>query len=550
MWELASRRCGRGRRDRLAVVFATQICIMLAQAACPLWAAAGPYSGPAYYAGDMIAWATQVESLERGPVDIADPTGPVATFGAAADALGPADVAVVSLGDGGRITLGFAEAIGDGPGDDFAVFENGFLEDGTSAFFAEFAFVEVSSNGSDFARFEAVTLHDQPVFAFGTVDPSDFDNLAGDQPQLFGTGFDLAELAGHPLVAAGLLDLQAVDHVRVVDVVGNGTTQDSLMSPVFDPYPTPFPVGGFDVDAVGILNEPQPAPEPGFAASFAAGLAGLVALARRRSRRAARVASLALALALAAPALARADFVIDFEDQGLAEGEFDNGSDGAGGFVSRGVLFENSFTDFGGGFSGWTGFSASAVRDTTTAGYGNQYAAYDLGGSVAGSGAGDSIGYGVFFDGAERMVLPFEATVASAWLTNGTYPALSMLSGDGFAKKFGGPSGDDPDWFLLTITGYDALGGVTGQVDFDLADFAFVDPALDYVVDAWTLVDLSSLGPVKSLGFSFSGSDVGTFGLNTPAYVAIDDVTVVPEPGTALLVGVGLALVASRRRAV
>jgi hypothetical protein len=125
-----------------------------------------------------------------------------------------------------------------------------------------------------------------------------------------------------------------------------------------------------------------------------------------------------------------------------------------------------------------------------------------------------------------------------------------MLQGDSFAKKFGGLSGDDPDWFTLTITGYDALDGVTGQVEFDLADFTDPDPALDHVVDAWTLVDLSGLGPVKSLGFSFSGSDVGTFGLNTPAYVAIDDITVIPEPGTAWLVGLGVAMMATRRRAV
>jgi len=519
----------------------------LAQAASPQQAVAGPYAGPPYPAGDMVAWANQIHSIVRGPIDITDPVAPLASHGLSGDALGPTDTVVVSLGDGGRITLGFDEPLGDGPGDDFAVFENGFLEDGTNALFAELAFVEVSSNGTDFARFEAVTLHDELVLGFATIDPTLFDNLAGDQPRLFGTGFDLAELASHPLVSAGLLDLQAIDHVRLVDVIGNGTTQDSLMNNIYDPFSTPFDTGGFDVDAVGVIN----LPEPGAMAGFFAGLVALFTLARRRSRRVAPAMALWAVFALAAPGLAQADYIVDFEDQGLSVGDFDNGSDFSGGFVSRGVSFENQFTDFGGGFTGWTGFSSSAVQDTTTAGFGNQYAAYDLGGAILGSGAGDSTSYGMFFDGAQRMVLPTESTVLSAYLTNNTYAGLSMTHGDSFAKKFGGQTGSDPDFFTLTITGYDAGDAVTGTVDFDLADFTFIDDSLDYIVEAWTLVDLSSLGPVKSLGFTFSGSDMGQYGLNTPAYVAIDDITVIPEPGTALLVGLGLlGLARQKSRAV
>jgi hypothetical protein len=127
-----------------------------------------------------------------------------------------------------------------------------------------------------------------------------------------------------------------------------------------------------------------------------------------------------------------------------------------------------------------------------------------------------------------------------------------MLQGDSFAKKFGGASGDDADWFKLTIFGMDASNATTGSVDFYLADYRFADNSLDYVVSDWTYVDLSSLGSVNSLGFSLASSDTGAFGINTPAYFAMDSlaVTAVPEPGHAALFLSGLALlgVATRRR--
>jgi len=240
---------------------------------------AGPFVDAGHAAAAMTAWASEVVTVVRGPLDAANPSLGQASFGAAELALGPSvddSFDVVTLGDGGALTLGFDSGIGDGPGDDFAVFENGFFTVG--GLFGELAFVEVSSDGEAFARFPATSLPALPVASFDPLDPSDYHGLAGRHPIGFGTGFDLAALAGHPLVVAGGLDLADVAYVRVVDVIGNGSTTDAGGAPVFDPYPTAWAAGGFDVEAVGVLHS---APEPATAALLAAGIGALARLGRR-----------------------------------------------------------------------------------------------------------------------------------------------------------------------------------------------------------------------------------------------------------------------------
>ncbi len=108
---------------------------------------------------------------------------------------------VVSLGNGGAITLGFGDqAIIDGDGPDFIVFENAFYAGGNpEAPFAELATVEVSRDGASWTAYPCnaeVSPYGtcagwNPVFsnpADPSIEPND-PNAAG------GDAFDLADIA-------------------------------------------------------------------------------------------------------------------------------------------------------------------------------------------------------------------------------------------------------------------------------------------------------------------------------------------------------------------
>ena len=203
----------------------------------------------------LVAWANHC-TVQRGPMDISQPTLGLASAGIATHAVGPAgDGLIVSLGDGGQAVLTFAHPIENGTGADFAVFENSFNNT-----FLELAFVEVSSDGQNFVRFPAISNTDTntAVGSFGAIDPRKIYNLAGKYRANYGTPFDLEELRG----LSPWLDLNAITHVRLIDVVGSlqdaYATRDSRGYKVNDPWNTPFASGGFDLDAVGVIHQAQP----------------------------------------------------------------------------------------------------------------------------------------------------------------------------------------------------------------------------------------------------------------------------------------------------
>lgn len=207
----------------------------------------------------ILAWASGTSDFERGPQDYQVPGSPNAGFGSSSDPLGSSG-SPFSLGDGGSITFTFDGLIQNGAGPDFAVFENAFEFGGNV--FGELGFVEVSSDGFVFSRVPALARDATATGSFDPTDSDDYYNIAG--AFLGGTGIDLDDLvlAADPNVLSGDLDLTAITHVRIVDVVGDvagpGATVDCLGRVVSDPYPTDFASGGMDITGVGVIHFAPP----------------------------------------------------------------------------------------------------------------------------------------------------------------------------------------------------------------------------------------------------------------------------------------------------
>lgn len=569
---------------------------------------AGPYPGPAGAPGStaldlndsrLTAWAIGYSGYQAG-------TQVDATWQTPGKALGPAtgDVFdIVSLGNGGQITLTFAHPIANGPGYDLAVFENAISDT-----FLELAWVELSADGVNFVRVPNDSLTPGPVGAFGAVDPTNVDGLAGKYRAGYGTPFDLASVG-----------LSRASHVRIVDIVGDGSALDSSGEVIYDPHLTTGSAG-FDLEAVGVLHEwlyspadtnddasvnaldigpfvlaltspatyasqyghaPEAAdmnadgqvnalditlfvsalvasqgpsavvPEPALGAILLAGLPLLFSRTRLRAG--------ALCGIMAASVTCAHATVVDFEDLAFPSGaDHWSGSypsDGEGGtgatetFTSRGVAF-HTFSD--GDWYFWNGFAYSRATDSTTPGYGNQFS------SITGSGAGGSGAYAIGNVGislSPRLTLTQPTMLAGAYFTNTTYAFLSLRDGDLFAH----PLGDDPatasreasypGWFTLVVTGLDTQSQPTGRAVLDLADYRQPDgnPA-GHLVSDWVWLDLSALGIVSSVEFGIDASDGG---LGWPQYFALDNLTLaqaVPEPGGMVIVG-ALTVVAVARPA-
>jgi hypothetical protein len=255
-------------------------------------ASAGIYSGPAQTSHPIDPAIPSNSPLFTEWADAIDasrtyfaPRGSATVSQTGVNSLGDLDATQIAAGEQvGYLTVTFPTGVKNAAGPDFAIFENGFAFGSPNGLFAELAYVEVSSNGVDFARFPSISTNAAPITgsgAFAGFDMSNVYNLAGKHAGGFGTPFNLDDLLANPLVVGGSVNLTNIQYVKLVDIPGNGSYLDSLGNPIRDNWLTTGS-GGFDFrlpagQGVGVINA---VPEP---ASLAlAGVAALLSWRRRR----------------------------------------------------------------------------------------------------------------------------------------------------------------------------------------------------------------------------------------------------------------------------
>lgn len=215
---------------------------------------------------------------------------------------------------------------------------------------------------------------------------------------------------------------------------------------------------------------------------------------------------------------------------------YNDSTNAAGGFQSGHAFFPSEWhnSSFGGYYSNW---ALSAFYDSSSAGYTNQY------GCAGYKGYNNSNAYAIGTTYSNLTIRLTDSligkTVSGFYVNNSTYSYMSMRDGDFAAKKFGDTTGTGcncaqgtyPDWFKLTVKRYSGGTLQNDSVTFYLADYRFSNSAQDYILKNWTWLNLSSLGNVDSLAFFLHSSDNSSFGMNTPAFFCLDDLTLVDPTG-------------------
>ena len=171
----------------------------------------------------------------------------------------------------------------------------------------------------------------------------------------------------------------------------------------------------------------------------------------------------------------------------------------------------------------WYGFGLSTETNTAYLGMENEMA------SVTGSGANNSLGYGIAywvsgefdwitFETVQSLViqLPDGAMIDSMMVTNTVWTHGSMTKGDSFT---GGPLGEGK-YQTLVVVGLDADGNRISELE----DVEFDMGRDGNIVSDWQKLDLSSLAGASQLQFSFV-SNVTSYGDPVfPVYFAFDDI--------------------------
>lgn len=129
------------------------------------------------------------------------------------------------------------------------------------------------------------------------------------------------------------------------------------------------------------------------------------------------------------------------------------------------------------------------------------------------------------FIGCAQMSLAsnVERKFDQMYVCNSSYGYGVIVNGNSFTQ---GSLPSKSGWFKLVVRGYKA--GATDAVATDEIYLADYRNGANECLTTWTLFDLTNIKKeaVNRIEFDFEGSDAGDYGLNTPAYVCIDDVRI------------------------
>ncbi|TWU50776.1 PEP-CTERM motif protein [Rubripirellula tenax] len=283
------------------------------------------------------------------------------------------------------------------------------------------------------------------------------------------------------------------------------------------------------------------------------------------------VSKLLLALACVSPAAASAATLVDFESLPIAfdannvnVGPFvDNvsiqpgifgGNDISSTFSAGGVAFNNTFND---AFASFQGFALSQ-RGLSQWSSGSFAEFFNGNDTVSANGIGNFassrwvVAFGDYSGPddplaniASIMEAPANSVFDSLYVNNTRTTTHVLTTGNSSARAFGSINQDEK----FTARFIDLSPGSNGSnfVEVELASFVNATSTLS-IVDDWMRVDLSGLGGATRIGIDFTSTDEGAFGLNTPAYVAVDNILVVsvPEPSTWLMLAMGCGMLGWR----
>jgi len=227
-----------------------------------------------------------------------------------------------------------------------------------------------------------------------------------------------------------------------------------------------------------------------------------------------------------------------------AQGNFENlttkldstGKDYFKGYA--GIAGFNTFSTFGATFvnrndtsafgDSWSGWAISRLKDSISIAYDTNDCA-----AIPATGYGGSSVYATAYLSylPEENKIRFQNVqlgVMGFFITNSTIAYRSMQNGDMFAKKFGGVSGNDPDFFRIIIKGWNNGVLVPDSIVHYLADFRDSNNANDYIVKDWQYVNLGNKFN-DSIIYRLESSDTNAWGMNTPAFFCIDNILYQPE---------------------